>query len=164
MAEPAIVIGYRPGSIGRLLDLQSAYHIPNHGFDIRYEAIVAWALSDFLLRFDASSDLLMLVDLDGEIEGGMVIDGNEPGSDFARLRWFILSDKLRGQGMGRKMMTEAMAFVDRQGHPGVYLTTVDGMDAARHLYEEFGFELVKETIDTTWGAPVTEQRFEWVRG
>jgi hypothetical protein len=43
------------------------------------------------------------------------------------------------------------------------LTTVDGMDAARHLYEEFDFKLVKETLDSTWGAPVTEQRFEWVR-
>jgi len=105
----------------------------------------------------------MLVTVDDVIEGGMVIDANEPGSKFSRLRWFILSDKLRGRGLGREMMRHAMAFIDAQGHPGVYLTTVDGMDAARHLYEAFGFTLTDETTDTTWGAPVKEQRFEWVR-
>jgi len=42
----------------------------------------------------------------------------------------------------------------------VYLDTFEGLVAARHLYEKFGFRLVHERSGTQWGAEVVEQRFE----
>ena len=39
--------------------------------------------------------------------------------------------------------------------------TFAGLDAARHLYEKFGFTLTTEREDSQWGEPVLEQKFEW---
>jgi hypothetical protein len=41
----------------------------------------------------------------------------------------------------------------------MYLWTFAGLDAARHLYEKFGFRLAQEQIGEQWGAKVNEQKF-----
>jgi hypothetical protein len=55
-------------------------------------------------------------------------------------------------------MTRAMAFVDER-FDETYLWTFKGLDAARHLYEAFGFQLAEEAEGTQWGEAVVEQRF-----
>ncbi|MGF6505945.1 hypothetical protein OKW26_001748 [Paraburkholderia sp. 32] len=39
------------------------------------------------------------------------------------------------------------------------LATILRLDAARHLYESFGFRLSEESEGTQWGTRVVEQRF-----
>jgi hypothetical protein len=53
-----------------------------------------------------------------------------------------------------------MAFCEEQRFDMAYLWTFQGLDAARHLYEKFGFKLVKTRSGTQWGKRVVEQRFE----
>ncbi len=52
----------------------------------------------------------------------------------------------------------SMNFVDAQ-FSETYLSAFKGLDAARHLYESFGFRLCEEAQGTQWGTSVTEQRF-----
>lgn len=61
--------------------------------------------------------------------------------------------------MGRRLIAEAVAFCDRQGFKSIQLWTFKGLDAARRLYESFGFELVSEEQGDQWGSTVTEQQF-----
>ena len=58
-------------------------------------------------------------------------------------------------------MTAAMDFVKNREIPHVYLKTFEGLNAARHLYEQAGFKLVQEQLASTWGLEIKEQRFEW---
>jgi len=51
-----------------------------------------------------------------------------------------------------------MRFVDER-FDETYLNTFKGLDAARHLYESFGFQLTHEEAGTQWGSTVTEQQF-----
>ena len=55
-------------------------------------------------------------------------------------------------------MSQAMRFVDAR-FDETYLNTFKGLDAARHLYESFGFQLTQEEAGTQWGSTVTEQQF-----
>jgi GNAT superfamily N-acetyltransferase len=89
-----------------------------------------------------------------------VIDGSHAGQDGAHLRWFITSDSIRGTGIGTALLTSAMAFCRLQCYERVYLWTFEGLSAARHLYEKFGFRLVHQQRGTQWGSEVNEQRFE----
>ena len=88
----------------------------------------------------------------------MTIDG--AGAEGARLRWFIVEPGLQGRGIGRSLLAEALAFCRTAGHRRVHLHTFAGLDAARHLYEAFGFRLAEEQEGSRWGLPVSEQRFE----
>ena len=92
-------------------------------------------------------------------EGKVAIDGEDLGQQEAHLRWFILDDSCRGSGIGRRLLSEAMAFCDSRQFSAVQLWTFKGLDAARKLYESFGFTLIREWQGEQWGKVMTEQQF-----
>lgn len=160
MPNITIVQGYTPGSIGRVAELHGTYYHANWRFGLFFEAKVASELSEFLKRYDGNRDGFWTVSVAGRVEGAITIDGLHHESEGAHLRWFILSDALRGQGAGNQLIDTAMRFCRDKGYARVYLWTFEGLGAARHLYEKAGFRLVEEHRGTQWGTEVREQRFE----
>ncbi|MBN3726802.1 GNAT family N-acetyltransferase [Burkholderia sp. Ac-20379] len=156
-AAPAIVEGYRPGCIGDIAGLHGRFYAEHWGFGAFFEKRVATELAAFADALPATGKALWLCEADGRTLASLAIDG-DPGTQSGHLRWFIVDDALRGTGIGRQMMARAMQFADAH-YRDVYLTTFKGLDAARHLYESFGFTLDEEAEGTQWGTRVTEQRF-----
>lgn len=159
---PEIVIksGYIPGSIGRVSELHGTYYHDHWGFGVYFEAKVATELSAFLSRFNESRDGIWLATVNGRVEGSIVIDGLQASDEGAHLRWFILSDALRGKKAGRKLINGAIGFCRRKGYKMIYLWTFEGLNAARYLYEDVGFKLVRQQRGVQWGIEVNEQYFE----
>lgn len=152
--------GYLPGAIGRIVELHATYYHRIGGFGLPFESKVARELSEFCERYADSRDGLWLALNEGAIEGSIAIDGSRAGQDGAHLRWFIASDRARGTGVGTVLLASAMAFCRSQRYQRVFLWTFEGLDAARHLYEKSGFDLVHQQRGTQWGIEVNEQRFE----
>lgn len=151
--------GYQPGCIGRITELHSAYYM-HIGFGLYFEAKVASELAEFLQRYDEQRSGIWLATVDGAVEGSIVIDGAHGNEEGAHLRWFIVSDRLRGTGCGNALLREAVNHCQIQGFPKTYLWTFEGLSTARHLYEKHGFCLVSEQRGERWGTEVNEQRFE----
>ena len=160
MPDIEIVKGYTPGSIGRVAELHGTYYAAHWGFGSFFEAKVATGISEFLERYDESRDGFWTVPVEGRVEGSIAIDGIHADDEGAHLRWFIMSDAVRGKGAGSRLMDTAIDFCRDKGYPKVYLWTFDGLDAARHLYEKMGFLLVEQFHGDQWGTEVEEQRFE----
>lgn len=158
--EISIETGYLPGSIGRISELHGTYYHKHWGFGLYFEAKVASELSAFLQRFDQNRDGIWLATRNGHVEGSVVIDGIHAENEVAHLRWFIVSDALRGKEVGRKLINKAVDFCRRKGYKIIYLRTFEGLDAAKHLYEDVGFKLIKQQSGDQWGATVNEQCFE----
>jgi len=157
---PRIVPSYLPGAIGTIGRLHGEYYAREHGFGVLFESKVSREFAEFAVRFDPARDGMWFVVDRGQVHGSIVIDGHNEGRQ-AHLRWFMLSDAMRGRGQGHRLMDAAMAFCRRARHRRVYLNTFKGLDAARALYERAGFRLAGEQHGETWGHPVIEQRFEW---
>ncbi|MEX3939288.1 GNAT family N-acetyltransferase [Paraburkholderia sp. BR10937] len=154
-----IVEGYRPGCIGDIASLHARFYAANWGFGAYFEKKVATELADFAGALPAVGKALWLAVERDRVLASLAIDGNESGNaGVAHLRWFIVDDSLRGTGVGRQLMTNAMQFVDAH-YTETYLWTFKGLDAARHLYESFGFHLADASEGDQWGTKVTEQRF-----
>ena len=119
-------------------------------------------LAEFCLSRRPGRDAIWLARAGDPIEGSVVIDGSHAETDGAHLRWFITSDAVRGQGIGRALLGRALQFADVCHYPRVYLWTFAGLAAARHLYEAHGFRLAVEQPGAQWGKTVLEQRFERV--
>lgn len=151
---------YRPGTIGRIVALHAHYYSELVGFGLPFETKVARELAEFCERYDGERDGIWLALQDGHIEGAIAIDGSHAAQDGAHLRWFITSDNVRGTGAGTALLTSAMAFSESRHYKRVYLWTFEGLGAARHLYEKFGFRLALQQRGTQWGTEVNEQRFE----
>lgn len=162
---PEIREGYEPGALGRIVQLHETYYDEYWSLDYEFTREVAVELAEFLGRYDEGTDRLWLVrnnldDGERKIQGALVVDGQGAGDKGARIRWVILASELHGQGLGRELMDRAMDFCEEQDFDRVYLWTYEGLDAARHLYEDYGFTLVEEDTRRDWGPEITYQRFE----
>lgn len=155
-----IQTGYTPGAVGRITAMHGEYYNKNWGFGIFFETKVATELSLLLTRDQDGRSGFWTAEVEGTIAGGIAVDGNQQNPSDARLRFFIVSPACQGLGLGNALMEKAIDFCRQQGFETVFLETFEGLDAARHLYEKWGFRLIHEQPDTTWGVTVNEQRFE----
>jgi len=161
IVEVTILEGYQPGAVGTVAALHGAYYAREWNFGLFFEAKVASELAGFLTRYDARSDLFLAARVDHRIVGSATLDGADPDAapGFAHLRWVIVGDEVQGVGLGRLLVARIMKFARKAGFRGVYLWTFKGLDTAKRLYLEAGFELVEEIEGNRWGRVVTQQRY-----
>ena len=154
---------YPPGLIGTVAALFGRCIAASHGVDWTLDAMIAEKQCEFFRRFDPGRDRVWVV-MEGERpRGALTIEGPRPetADDGARLRFFILDPALQGRGLGRRMMREAMQFCRTSRYRRVYLTTLRDLDAARHLYDEYGFTLMSQAEHAFHGSRHVEQTLEW---
>ena len=157
--EKVCISQYIPGAIGRIAELHGSYYSKYWNFGLFFEAKVATELSKLLTDNTSSQSGFWVASVKNNIVGSIAIDGNQIRKNEARLRFFIISPDYQGLGIGNLLMEQAITFCNDSGFEKVYLTTFAGLDAAKHLYETWGFRLIEEKEDTTWGVAVKEQLF-----
>ncbi len=160
MDDVEIRKGHVPGVIGRVIELHGTYYHAHSGFGPFFEAKVASELAEFITRYDEQRDGFWTAWTCDRVEGSITIDGIHAEDEGAHLRWFIISDTLRGKGVGNRLMSAAVDFCRGKGYDHVYLWTFESLNTARHLYEKAGFVLVEQRRGMQWGTEVNEQRFE----
>lgn len=159
MTNSELFRGYLPGALGRVVELHGKYYKEHWNFGFYFESRVAREFAEFLERYDEIRDSIWLVTLNGTVEGSIVIDGLHAETAGAHLRWFIVSDALRGTGMGNKLLNTAIEYCRQNEYTSVYLHSFEGLDAAKHLYEKSGFQLIEQHMGRQWGTEVNEQKF-----
>ncbi|MBS7792364.1 GNAT family N-acetyltransferase [Roseococcus sp. SDR] len=153
--------GWFPGVVGDIAALHARHYAASHGFGAVFEAKVARELGAFLTKPASSGDFFRAVERDGHALGSIALE--DEGEGLGHLRWFILDAALRGSGLGRRLLGEALDHARARGLTRVYLWTLDGLPAAARLYAEAGFAEAERLTATQWGKAVTELRLEWVR-
>ncbi|BAT60769.1 MarR family protein [Variibacter gotjawalensis] len=159
MSSVAIEAGYRPGIVGRCTTMHARYYAREHGLGAQFETNVAAEFAEFVGRLGNPANECWSAIVNGEVVGTIVMDDDDMGPDFMRLRWFVIDDGARGLGIGHKLLGAALAHADRLKRP-VRLRTFRGLDSARHLYEQTGFRLIAEKPKSLWGSEVMDQLFE----
>lgn len=148
--------GWFPGLVGDIAALHARHYAASHGFGAPFEAKVAAELGAFLARPHGPGDFFRAAEEGGRALGSLAIE--DEGEGRAHLRWFILDGALRGQGLGRRWMGEALAHIRARGFRETYLWTLEGLPAAAKLYAEAGFLEAERVTGTQWFRPVTELR------
>lgn len=157
--EITIQSGYRPGVVGRIVEMHASYYSSVAGFGQYFESKVASGLSDFVTRLSSARNGLWTALQSESVKASIAIDAEDLTPNVAHLRWFIVDDGLRGLGIGRRLLNEAISFCDHNGFAETRLWTFRGLDAARKLYESVGFELLEECSGEQWGKEVAEQQY-----
>lgn len=151
--------GYFPGAIGAIAELHARHYAETHGLGLVFEAKVARAMADLLLTFDPARDFFRTVRCGERLVGSIAIDGSH-SAGAAQLRCFILAPEVRGRGLGRQLLDEALGFCRQRGFSRVFLWTLAGLEPAGRLYRKAGFTLAEELVGDQWGRRIPEQRLE----
>ncbi|MGE5528533.1 MAG: GNAT family N-acetyltransferase [Patescibacteria group bacterium] len=147
----------QPGDVGRIITLHGELYAREHCFDCTFEAYVAGPLAEFV-KTRTDRERIWLVDHTEPVMGCIAIVKHDEAR--AQLRWFLLHPSLRGRGLGKKLLGEAVAFCQEMGYESVFLWTVGGLHAAAGLYRAAGFTLTEEHERLLWGRRLVEQRYD----
>ena len=156
-----IRLATRPGDLGEVIALHGRLYAGEYAMDQSMEAYCGEGICRFALdRGERGADvgeLWVAEDEDGRILGSIAMLAEE---GTGRLRWLLLHPDLRGKGAGRKLVETSLDYARERGFPGVFLTTIAGLDAAHHIYRRAGFELTSSEPASRWGIDTEEQRWD----
>lgn len=157
--DPRILPVLLSGGFAASAALQCMHYAATLSFDARFEAQRMNDMADFLRRYDPAQDGVWLLVHGGTVVGSIVLD-HAPGHGTPELRWFIVSDALRGQGWGRRLMVVAMDFC-RARHARAVLHTLPQLNAACRLYDDFGWQRIATGTANHCGVELEEWAYEW---
>lgn len=147
----------RPGDLGALVRRHGLIYAAEYGYDHTFEPYVAVPMAEFVLS-NSPRQRMWIVEHAGQIAGCLAVV--EAAPDEAQLRWFLLNPEIRGKGVGRWMLTDALTFCREMGYTRAFLLTVDVHTEAAALYRSVGFVKTDEHPAVLWGAERLEQRYE----
>ena len=149
----------RPGDIEEIISLHSKIYYKEYGFDNTFELYVANPLCAFAASH-TKREKIWIVEYKNRIYGSLAVV--QSSNTTAQLRWFLIHPQLRGRGVGKKLINEAIQFAIENSFVSLFLWTVSILEAANKIYTTVGFQLTDEKAHTIWGKYLVEQRYELV--
>ena len=158
-AQSAIQIraGLHPGDVGYVTYLHGILYAEEYQYDTTFDGYVALGMGEFARDYDSRKDCLWVAEMGDQIVGSIALVGKPDNT--AQLRWFIVHPVARGQGLGRRLLAEALDFCREKQFASVFLWTVSNLDAAIYLYRSAGFNRIEQATHHLWGHVITEERY-----
>lgn len=148
----------RVGDLGLIASRQGLIYEQEYGWDKTYEALAAKILSEFVTRNDAVNERAWIAERHGTILGSVYLMKED--AETARLRLLYVEPQARGQGLGKKLVSECTAFARGSGYTRIVLWTQSTLTAARKLYVGEGYQLIKQDPHHSFGKDLVGETWQ----
>lgn len=155
---PYLLRQNEPGDLGWLVSRQAFLYADEYGWDGTYEALAAEIVAKFIHNYDPRSERCWIAERDGKRVGGVFIA--KDSDDVAKLRLLHVEAEARGLGIGRRLVEACIRFSRQAGYRKMTLWTQSNLSAARHIYEQAGFRIVREEKHHSFGKDLTAETWE----
>lgn len=147
-----------PGDIGWVIMRHGAIYAEEYGWNEQFEALVAEVAAAFLRKHDASCERAWIAEVNGEKAGCVFLV--RYSEDTAKLRLLLVEPSARGMGIGKGLVEECIRFAKAVGYKRMILWTNNVLNAARSIYESFGFHLIASEPNDEFGPPNIAETWE----
>jgi len=148
----------QPGDVGYLIYLHGNIYAKETGYNLEFESYVCKTFYDFLQNYDPAKDRVFIASWQQRIVGAVAILGHS--SYLAQLRWLLVHPDMRGIGLGKKLVTDALAFCREKEYKQVYLLTTHQQTTAADIYLKAGFRKTDAHSQQMWGHQLSEERYD----
>ncbi|HWF43748.1 MAG TPA: GNAT family N-acetyltransferase [Candidatus Kapabacteria bacterium] len=156
--DPITLRRHRVGDIGWIVYRHAKLYAEEYGWNEQFEALVAEVAAKFLKQHDPKRERCWIAEINGEFAGCIFLVSES--ETVAKLRLLLVEPSARGFGLGHRLIQECIDFAAQARYQEIRLWTNDVLHAARHLYEEFGFQLVHEEPNDRFGPRTVAQTWK----
>ena len=149
---------HQPGDLGWIVHRQAILYAEEYGWDGTYEALAGEIVAQFIKNYDSNRERCWIAEKDGERVGGAFVA--KVSDDIAQLRLLHVEAQARGLGIGKRLVEECLRFARRAGYQKMTLWTQSNLHAARHIYKQAGFQVVREQQHHSFGKDLTAETWE----
>src|SRR5215472_2589585 len=155
---PYLLRQHQPGDMGWIVHRQAILYAEEYGWDGTYEALAAEIVAQFIKTYDPKRERCWIAEKDGERIGAVFVA--KASDEIAQLRLLHVEPEARGLGIGRRLVEECVRFARRAGYQKMTLWTQSILHAARHIYKQVGFQVVREEKHHSFGKDLTAETWE----
>jgi DNA-binding MarR family transcriptional regulator/GNAT superfamily N-acetyltransferase len=152
--KPAFILrAHRPGDMGWVTQRHGALYSEEYGLNDRMESYVAEVVAKFLREYDPAREHCWIAEQDGTPVGSVFLV--KESDTIARLRLLLAEPKVRGLGVGKRLVDECIRFARQAGYREITLWTHSILTAARRIYAAAGFEIIETEEHDEFGPMLT---------
>jgi DNA-binding MarR family transcriptional regulator/GNAT superfamily N-acetyltransferase len=148
----------RHGDFGWIVKRHAELYAQEYGWVAPFEGVCAQIVADFVNKFDEKRERCWIAEMDGETVGSIMLAKDSEA--VARIRLLLVDPKARGLGLGRELTAESIRFARDAGYQKMTLWTHSVLTAARHVYQQAGFKLMRSEQHESWGRPVVSEHWD----
>jgi len=153
---------FRDSDIPFLIEQHTVTYEDEFDFGPGYAASLEREVLDFAKKTRREKEDILIAELDGERVGSVAITATDD-PDTCQLRWFLVIPELRRDGVGKLLLSLAMAKALEWGYNRCYLWTASPFSDSRHMYGRFGFRMTETKENREWtDGLILEEKWEAV--
>jgi DNA-binding MarR family transcriptional regulator/N-acetylglutamate synthase-like GNAT family acetyltransferase len=159
--EPAYIL--RPphaGDYGWIIQSHGELYAREYGWNAPFEALVARVVADYITKFEPAYERCWIAERRGENVGCVFVQKDREREGVAKLRMLLVHPSTRGLGIGRRLVDECTRFAREAGYHTISLWTHSALTAARKIYADVGYTMIREEVHDTFGKPLTSETWE----